>query len=161
MTAPDQTTLRDTRSALPMALLRAREAVMARFRPVLAAHGTNEQQWRVLRVLSESGPLDASEVAARANVLPPSLTRMIRSLVERGFVNRLRDSRDGRRAVLEITPAGRAFIREVAPHAEAIYAEIEAAFGAERMAEVVALLNDLTAALPRAATETRGDDDTG
>ena len=36
---------RDTRHALPMAL-RAREAVMTRFRPMLAAHDINEQQWR-------------------------------------------------------------------------------------------------------------------
>lgn len=160
MTQLPQTTLRDTRSALPMALLRAREAVMARFRPVLASHGTNEQQWRVLRVLAEAGPLDATEVAARANILAPSLTRMIRSLVQRGFLTRLRDQTDGRRAVLDLTPAARAFIHEVAPHGEAVYAEIEAAFGADRMNDLVALLNDLTAALPRHAG-TEEDDSAG
>jgi hypothetical protein len=41
---------RDTRRALPIALLRAREAVMVRFRPILRYHGVTEQQWRVMRV---------------------------------------------------------------------------------------------------------------
>ncbi len=61
--------------ALPMALLRAREAVMARFRPLLDAHGINEQQWRVIRVLAEHPSLDATDLAQRANILAPSLTR--------------------------------------------------------------------------------------
>src|SRR5262245_55114576 len=78
---PDDALLpRDTRRALPIALLRAREAVMARFRPILAAHDVTEQQWRVIRVLGEESPLDASEVAERACVLAPSLTRIIRAL---------------------------------------------------------------------------------
>ncbi|MGH7006661.1 MAG: hypothetical protein ACREIP_22160, partial [Alphaproteobacteria bacterium] len=32
--------------SLPMQLLRAREAVMQRFRPMLHQHGVTEQQWR-------------------------------------------------------------------------------------------------------------------
>ena len=43
-----------TQRSLPMALLRARELLMERFRPMLSAHGVTEQQWRVLRVLHES-----------------------------------------------------------------------------------------------------------
>ena len=39
--------------SLPMQLLRAREAVMQRFRPMLHQHGVTEQQWRVIRVLVE------------------------------------------------------------------------------------------------------------
>ena len=74
---------RDTRHSLPMALLRAREAVMSRFRPLLAEHDINEQQWRVIRVLGEAGTLDASEVAERTFILAPSLTRMIKTLEER------------------------------------------------------------------------------
>ena len=49
----DRLTLADR--SLPIMLLRAREAVMKRFRPMLKAHGLSEQQWRVLRVLNETG----------------------------------------------------------------------------------------------------------
>ena len=55
-----------TSRSLPIALLRAREAVMGNFRPMLADFDVTEQQWRVMRVLSEAGRLDASDLAARA-----------------------------------------------------------------------------------------------
>ena len=77
---------RATKASLPMSLLRAREAVMSHFRPMLDRHGVNEQQWRVIRVLAEAGQMDASEVAERANILAPSLTRMIKALSERGLI---------------------------------------------------------------------------
>lgn len=139
---------RSTRSALPMALLRAREAVMARFRPLLDAHGINEQQWRVIRVLAETGSLDATELAARANILAPSLTRMIRTLDERGLIRRGRDEADGRRVILTITPMGQQLIEAVTPEANATYARIDAEFGPDRMAALVALLDELSGLPP-------------
>jgi len=139
---------RSTRTALPMALLRAREAVMARFRPLLDAHGINEQQWRVIRVLAETDRLDASDLAARANILAPSLTRMIRTLDERGLILRGRDEADGRRVILTITPAGRQLIEVVTPAANTAYARIDAEFGPERVAALVALLDELSALPP-------------
>ena len=53
--------------SLPMALLRAREAVMSRFRPLLHAHGVTEQQWRVIRALVEADGLDVSAVSHRCS----------------------------------------------------------------------------------------------
>lgn len=120
---------------------------MARFRPILDAHGINEQQWRVIRVLAEQGSLDATDLAARANVLAPSLTRMLRSLTQRGLISRRRDAGDGRRALLAVTPAGEALIARVTPEAAAAYARIDAEFGPERVAALVALL-DALARLP-------------
>lgn len=135
----------DVQHSLPMALLRAREAVMRRFRPMLEAHGVNEQQWRVLRVLAEADALDASEVAARASILAPSLTRMIRTMEDKRLITRGRDTTDARRVMLRIAPAGMAVIREASPESRRIYREIEAAYGPARMAELVVLLNALTA----------------
>lgn len=135
-----QTPARDTRHALPMALLRAREAVMTRFRPMLAAHDINEQQWRVIRVLGEVDSLDASEVALRANILAPSLTRMIKAMTERGLIERARDSSDGRRVMLSIAPKGRDLLAAVAPDSAAIYRQLEAEYGPERTAHLIDLL---------------------
>ena len=131
---------RDTRHALPMALLRAREAVMTRFRPMLAAHEINEQQWRVIRVLGEVDALDATEVAIRANILAPSLTRMIKAMTERGLIERARDTSDGRRVILSIAPEGRALLRLVAPDSTAIYRQLEADYGRERTAQLIEML---------------------
>jgi homoprotocatechuate degradation regulator HpaR len=140
----DETTPRATRRSLPMSLLRAREAVMRHFRPMLDQHGVNEQQWRVIRVLGEAGILDATEVAERANILAPSLTRMIKALTERGLIEKARDAGDGRRVMLAIAPAGRALLRQVTPESEAIYAAIEGQFGQDRVQALMDLLDALS-----------------
>lgn len=134
---------RATRRSLPIALLRAREAVMSHFRPMLAKHDVTEQQWRVVRVLYEAGTLDASEVAERAFILAPSLTRMIRSLEERGFISKHKDISDGRRVLLRLAPAGEAIIRAVMPDSRKIYGDLEARFGQERMETLLELLDEL------------------
>ncbi len=135
---------RTTQRSLPMSLLRAREAVMSHFRPMLDRHGVNEQQWRVIRVLGEAGPLDASEVAERANILAPSLTRMIKALTERGLIEKARDAGDGRRVMLAIAPAGRDLLRRVTPDSARIYDELEGRFGRDRVNDLMDLLDALS-----------------
>lgn len=129
-----------TGRTLPMALLRAREAVMERFRPLLLSHDVTEQQWRVLRVLQEVGETDASQLADRASILAPSLTRIIKTLETRGFIATRKDPDDGRRSLVTLSADGAGFIREVTPDSAAIYAEIEAKIGKDR---VNALLDEL------------------
>lgn len=136
---------RDTSRSLPLSLLRAREAVMVRFRPLLAGHELTEQQWRVIRVLHETSPLDASEVAERACMLAPSLTRIIKSLEERGIIRRERDQGDARRALLSLNPSGVELIRAVTPQSRAIYAKIEARYGPEKIEQLIDMLNELAA----------------
>ena len=132
-----------TRRSLPMALLRAREVIMAHFRPMLARHGITEQQWRVLHVLAETGPLEATDLANRASILPPSLTRIIKALEEREFISRNKVKDDGRRALLAISPAGVALIEELAPERTAIYDAIEKRYGAEEHERLLDMLENL------------------
>lgn len=138
----------DTRRSLPILLLRAREAVMAGFRPVLAAHNVTEQQWRVIRVLCETSPLDAGDVAERACIMAPSLTRIIKTLEDRDLITRDRDIADARRVKLSIAPAGLDLIRRVTPESRAVYARIEARYGRERLEMLLDLLGDLAALKP-------------
>ena len=141
---PEDTLLpRDTRRSLPIALLRARESVMSRFRPMLAAHDVTEQQWRVIRVLGETSPLDASEVADRACVLAPSLTRIIKALEDRNIITRTKDEGDGRRILLAIAPTGAAMIRELTPESRAIYGDLESRYGRERIEQLLDMLGEL------------------
>ena len=134
--------LRDFRHSLPMELLRAREAAMARFRPTLREHGLTEQQWRVIRVLADNDNIDASELAARSYLLAPSLTRILQFLEKEGIVARESDSNDQRRSVIALTGRGRAVFDEVGPDSERRYAEIEAEFGMERLEQLYVLLAD-------------------
>lgn len=136
---------RDRRRSLAIGLLKAREAVMSHFRPILADHDVTEQQWRVIRALSEAGTLDATEVAEKAFILAPSLTRMLRSLEERGFITRHKDKDDGRRVLLRLAPAGQAIIDEVMPDSLRVYADIDARFGAKRTEQLLDMLEELAA----------------
>ena len=133
-----------TRRSLPIALLRAREKVMDRFRPMLQKHGVTEQQWRVIRVLDEAPGIDMGALAEAANILAPSLSRMTKGMEERGLIETARAPEDGRRASLRLSAKGEALIRAAAPESAAIRAEIEARVGTER---IEALLDQLDALL--------------
>lgn len=138
-----RTSPRKTDRSLPMVLLRAREAVMARFRPLLAAHGMTEQQWRVLRVLNESGPLDATRLSSRCCILKPSMTLILRTLVERKLITRRGHAQDGRRLIVKATPKAMALIEKVTPHTNAIYRGMEVEFGRERVERLLDILEAL------------------
>lgn len=131
---------RDTRKSLPIALLRAREAVMRHFRAMLATHNITEQQWRTMRILAEHNSLEASELAERACILPPSLTRILLALEGRGLIYRKKDENDGRRAILEIAPDGIDLINKVGPDSMKIYQALEKRFGREMLDDLLDLL---------------------
>ena len=84
-------------------LLAAREAVMAPIRPLLRAVNITEQQWRVLRVLADVNALDASAIAEQALLYAPTVSRILRELVDRGLIMRAIDPNDGRRSIISIT----------------------------------------------------------
>ena len=133
----DGFSLSATRRTLPIALLRAREVVMERFRPLLSENGLTEQQWRVLRVLNEVDELDATKLAAQACVLMPSLTRIIKLLESRDLIEIRKDPSDGRRALARLTPKARDLIFSVAPRSSDIYREIENSYGVERLTQLL------------------------
>lgn len=132
--------LAETRRTLPIALLRSREAVMELFRPMLRKYDVTEQQWRVVRVLFEAGPLDASKLAEAACVLPPSLTRILKTLETRNLISVCKDPADRRHTIVQLSDDGKALIRTASRDSVAVYTEIEALLGRDR---IQALLNDL------------------
>lgn len=128
--------------ALPIALLRARDATMRNFKPHLDNFGLTQAQWRVLRALADDGPLDASTLAERCVILAPSLTRIIKSHMQQGLVAQKRSS-DARRKVIVLTEKGQAMFDEAFAGSLEIYRDLEAAFGGEKMDTLLELLNEL------------------
>lgn len=139
--------LRDFQHSLPMELLKAREAAMSRFRPMLRSHGLTEQQWRVIRALAEYKKIDAGELAKRSFLLAPSLTRILRYLEREKLVKRTSDARDQRRSVFVLTAMGKRLYGEVGPDSELLYAEIEQLFGNDKLKTLYALLAEFYGAL--------------
>jgi homoprotocatechuate degradation regulator HpaR len=119
-------TMRDLDHSLPMLLLRAREAAMARFRPLLAAAELTEQQWRVLRVLRERNGIEARELAERTLMLRPSLSGVLDRLERDGLVERRSDEADGRKVRLMLTRKSRRLYERLAPQLEKEYARMQA-----------------------------------
>jgi len=123
--------------------MRSREKVMAPIRDMLRASGLTEQQWRVLRILSEFGPQDLPEIARQACLLMPSLSRIIRSLAQNGLVIRASDTKDRRRQTVVISPAGQHLIDDNLVQATQIAANYRNQLGAERYELLLDLLTEL------------------
>lgn len=132
--------MRDFQHSLPMALLKAREAAMSRFRPMLREHGLTEQQWRTVRTISAYEGIDASELARRSFLLSPSLTRILQFLQRENIIHRSSDPNDQRRSVFVLTRKGQKIFSEVAYDSEILYGEIEQDFGLDKLGQLYTLL---------------------
>jgi DNA-binding MarR family transcriptional regulator len=97
------------------------EALDRLFRAVLRATGRGVpggeteltlSQYNVLSALGD-GPSTVSEVAVLAEVAVPTATRALRSMEQRGFVERRRNAgSDGRLVTVGLTPDGREVLAE-------------------------------------------------
>jgi homoprotocatechuate degradation regulator HpaR len=125
-----------------MALLKAREAAMSNFRPMLREHGLTEQQWRTIRTLSAYGGIDAGELARRSFLLAPSLTRILQFLQRENIIRRTTDPNDQRRSVFDLSRKGEKIFADVAADSEILYDKIETDFGPEKLGQLYALLAD-------------------
>ena len=128
--------MRGFSQSLPMALLRARESVMKRFRPALRERGVTEQQWRILRALAHGGPLEVTALAEATFLLPPSLSRILPDLESRKLIARRQLPRDQRRAVISVAPAGLSLIEAHAATSESTYDRIAEIFGSARLSQL-------------------------
>lgn len=89
----------------------------ARFDGMLRPHGLNETDFRTLMQLfcspdGQAHPSDLSQLAAQSRT---NMTRIVDSLVERGWVTRYASDVDRRRIVLAITPEGVALVKRLLP----------------------------------------------
>ncbi|MBP0481261.1 homoprotocatechuate degradation operon regulator HpaR [Sagittula salina] len=137
------------RRTLPIALLRAREAVMDRFRPMLREIDLTEAQWRVLRVLQEAPGIEPSHLAQEAVILAPSLTRVLKVLETRGVIILEKHPQDRRRTRVSLTEQGHALLTEAAQESARIYQRLETELGKERITTLLDLLEHMQDQLSR------------
>ncbi len=79
-------------------------------------HGMTMQQWELLRRLRCcSGPADQRELCCAFGVTPPTLTALIDSAEERGWIRRIPHPDDRRRRRIELTDTGAEVIAAL-PH---------------------------------------------
>ncbi|MEP7244444.1 MAG: homoprotocatechuate degradation operon regulator HpaR [Gammaproteobacteria bacterium] len=139
--------------SLPMALLKAREAVMRPFRASLRKHNLTEQQWRVLRALDSVEEIKMTDLARQTFLHGPSLTRILRDLFARGLISRRTPAADLRFGLISISKEGLRVIRAHAPESEAIYAEITRRIGEQELTRIEEILTRLERELSKEKIE--------
>jgi DNA-binding MarR family transcriptional regulator len=77
-----------------------------------SAHEVPPHQFSVL-VRLEEAPRTPGELADIERVSPPSMTRTVAALVERGLVARTADPSDGRQVILSLTPEAKRLLKEI------------------------------------------------
>jgi DNA-binding MarR family transcriptional regulator len=101
----------DTLEAIDSALASALRLSVVRLNRRLRAQRADQTvtltQLAALSTLKAHGPLTPGELAAYEKVQPPSMTRVLAALEERGLVDRSPHPSDGRQALVELTEAGR------------------------------------------------------
>ncbi len=135
------------RPNLPLLMLQARERILAFFRPILNQHGLTEQQWRIIRALLDTGPLEPREMVAVCAISSPSLAGVLARMDELGLVRRQRLVHDQRRVKVSLTNKSKVLAARMAPQIEAAYADIEGRLGPRLTNELHSLLDDLAAVL--------------
>jgi len=130
-----------------MLLLRAREKMMARFRPLITAHGLTEQQWRVIRALNESGPMEPRHIADICTISSPSMAGVLARMESMGLVTKERFTEDQRRVLVSLTETSVDLVRVISKDLEAHYRELERKVGPEIVAQVYQAVDALLAGL--------------
>jgi DNA-binding MarR family transcriptional regulator len=69
-------------------------------------------QLSAMSILRTEGPMSPGQMAAMERVQPPSMTRVIASLVDLGYINRDPHPTDGRQVVVSLSPAGEAILED-------------------------------------------------
>jgi DNA-binding MarR family transcriptional regulator len=101
-TATTRTTISELASHLRPALLRLTRVV----RNQRVDMSVTLTQLSAMATLLKSGPMSAGELANCERVQPPSMTKVLANLEERGLVRRDVRPTDRRQAIIAITPAG-------------------------------------------------------
>jgi DNA-binding MarR family transcriptional regulator len=109
-------------------------------------------RFRMLDAL-EQGPRTVSEVAGAVGVDQPRASRLVAEAVDRGFARRVVDPSDARRAIVELTTAGREFLHSAHRTRRSVVESALAGFSAEESAQFSELLERFVAAWPRDQNE--------
>lgn len=81
------------------------------FRITQRISGREAAQYRVLDILMKSGPHSMSEIDQLLNISKSSMTALIDSLKEKGWIKRENKPEDRRVGIINITPDGKKHLR--------------------------------------------------
>jgi DNA-binding MarR family transcriptional regulator len=105
---PTMTRTAELASSMRVSVMR----LSRRLRVERADHGLTLTQISVLATLDRHGPLTPRELALHERVQPPSMTRTLAGLEERGLIVRTPHASDGRQHLISLAAPAAALLRE-------------------------------------------------
>ena len=114
--------LRDIELALRRISSIGRSRDAGRLRARVAGVQLTNQSAGILSALSTAGPLRATALAEAVDTEAPLVSRELRSLVDKGYVETSSDPTDGRVRIVSLTDTGREVYRRVRAATDAITA---------------------------------------
>ncbi|MCY7319651.1 MAG: MarR family transcriptional regulator [Ramlibacter sp.] len=103
--------------------------------------GVTRREWVMLALLSSTGPVSSSELAAHAELDKSATSKAVTALVDKGLMGRTARAGDRRYAQLELTAAGRDLHDRILPVVEGINRELMSALSADEVAQLDDLLS--------------------
>ena len=83
-------------------------------------YGVTRQEWRLVAALTEGGAMSPSSLAERVDFDPARVAKTLASLVDKGFVRRVPNTDDRRRASVATTAAGKRLYAQLFPQLASI-----------------------------------------
>ena len=110
--------------------------------------GISNSEFAVMGVIlsqREKGNITISEIAAMTRTLPPAVSRTIRSLEEKGLVERSVDKKDRRNTYVSLTEKGEETAKEVRERMHSFGCAVMAQIKEEELQQLVAYLDHIYA----------------
>ncbi len=122
---------------------RTARALTQHYEEALAPSGLRATQLPILVALGAAGPLPVTRLAEALGIDRTTLTRNLKSLEERSFVEVV-PAQDARVRIVTLTPDGRRILEESIALWSHAQASVEDRFGKERLGRLVSELSALT-----------------
>jgi DNA-binding MarR family transcriptional regulator len=132
---PDQAML-----AIDVARLRVAVARLSRRLRKHELAGLTPTKLSALATVWQAGPLRLGDLAAAERIAPSTLTRLVSSLEESGFVERLPVPGDARASTLAITPLGREVLERISQERTTMLRESLLTLSAQQLSALAAAL---------------------
>ncbi|MGY4098490.1 MarR family winged helix-turn-helix transcriptional regulator [Nocardia sp. R16R-3T] len=139
------TTIVSGYSTLHGALRGAERRWLGHLDAALSARQLTADQWSMLSNLSTEFGITMSELAARSQLPPSSATRHADALAERGLIFRVAAEDDRRRILIGLSRLGSDLVDAVRAEEERAEQELRSRIGARRYAELMRLLELVSA----------------
>ncbi len=142
MPASAERSLRDDQAVRLLSLVE--RTLTGRLEEALRSRGSSLDQWRILRLLADSGGCPMTVVADHVLLLAPKLSKLVDRMVSANLIHRRSDHQDRRRVLIVISARGRRALDEWDEVTAGVRAQLRELLGtdAEQFEAVLRRLQD-------------------